>query len=754
MYKRVKIQTLDDYFKKLSSRTEKGVYFYRLNDHTPEIQEFLTRYLTEAKRTGVILVGKIPNPDERQLSYYEEMMGLSFSMNGDFFQKSLGKWMPGLDQAQRANVASSIYNTLVQMQRAGKNDNILKNAYIKFMCWLYYKFARIINQLGMDALPKLIYEGQISNYELKMLGILADAGCDIILVQKNGDKGYLNLDPDSTESFCYISNTKAPFPEDFSLLSLEKKAEEKAKMTRLYDENAVRICSTNTWISGDILDDALKSQEARGDNPKYIYNMFCRMTGVEDKAAYNGQLFKWKTDMENSGRPLFITENLPIPAADEIAVVNRRNYGSLEQLLSDMIQHVKCSDHQLESQARKALADLLSEENQISSGNLNRVKNRAVYLICWFNRYYRDLFKGYRPGACNTFVLFGVCRTPFESCFLRFLAKLPLDVLVLNPNLNEPCLLDDQVLFEQKYDLSMKLDKFPVNANDISYGTVAYHAEQELTEIMYQDSGLYRNQQYQNAVAISLQTMYEEMYILWDQEVKYRPNFETLEDKVVLPVIISKVSGVKDGNQAAYFEDIRKLVVEDTVVIPQIPYIYANSIADVQYAPQFLKNRKLCRDKIKAHHSYKYGIFREETQEYILDKLQELLDSGLIKGVYSQGMEFKTIAVALNLKKEMTRLIQKMDFTRKIPKLIFICATEQQCTAEDAILIAFLHFIGFDIAMFVPTGYQIVEQHYAGPLLVEHQIGEYMYDLEVPQLAKAHNHTSQRGFMDKIFKRR
>ena len=28
------------------------------------------------------------------------------------------------------------------------SENMLKNAYIKFMCWLYYKFERIVNQLG------------------------------------------------------------------------------------------------------------------------------------------------------------------------------------------------------------------------------------------------------------------------------------------------------------------------------------------------------------------------------------------------------------------------------------------------------------------------------------------------------------------------------------------------------------------------------------------------------------------------------
>ena len=71
-------------------------------------------------------------------------------------------------------------------------------------------------------------------------------------------------------------------------------------------------------------------------------------------------------------------------------------------------------------------------------------------------------------------------------------------------------------------------------------GTAAYHAERELDTLMYQDSGLYRNQQYQRADIINLQTMYEEIRLLWNEEVKYRPNFSTTESIVNIPVIFAK----------------------------------------------------------------------------------------------------------------------------------------------------------------------------------------------------------------------
>lgn len=50
---------------------------------------------------------------------------------------------------------------------------------------------------------------------------------------------------------------------------------------------------------------------------------------------------------------------------------------------------------------------------------------------------------------------------------------------------------------------------------------------------------------------------------------------------------------------------------------------------------------------------------------------------------------------------------------------------------EDTIYIAFLNLLGFDVALFVPTGYNM-ENYFNMKLMEEHQMGDYMYDLQVP----------------------
>ena len=103
-------------------------------------------------------------------------------------------------------------------------------------------------------------------------------------------------------------------------------------------------------------------------------------------------------------------------------------------------------------------------------------------------------------------------------------------------------------------------------------------------------------------------------------------------------------------------------------------------------------------------------------------------------GTFENGTEYTIIATVLNLNKELIRMLQKFDFTKKNPKMVYVNAGEKMISLEDSILIAFLNLIGFDIVLFVPTGYHNVEKYFNENIFEEHQIGEYMYDLSIPNL--------------------
>ncbi len=759
MYNCVELKSLEDYFKDYNQREQKGVYFYRITKYNEKIRNFIEKYLEAARISGVWIEGRIPNPDEHNLSYYDEIMGMEFRMEKNFINNSLKKWLPRLDEIQRKHVTEAIYQTLDGMKQQGKNENMLKNAYIKFMCWMYYKFERILMQLGKEKLPKILYEGTVSNYELKMLCILAYAGCDIVMLEYQGDGEYLRLDAASQFSKLWVDSTEIkPFPKEFSIRGLQKEVAEKKRMGALYGQEPKKIPCTNIWISGNPWEDILKSPSKRGEDVRFYYNCFLRVRGVEDKTTYLNQLLQLYLQLKDSGRRVVIEEKeIASPTMEEIAKIQRKNYQKLEQMLSDLVRNIQyTASFELQQLMKKYFIELLLEEaKKMINVNFNRLTNKSVYLLCWLKRYQEQLFQGWKEGEVSVFLLLGACGSESEALFLRFLAKLPVDVVVLSPNLNVSSVLEDANLIEKSYELSMNVDRYPKENSEIRMGTAAFHAEQDLNSMLYDDTtGLYRNQQYSKAMSVSLQTMYEEIAILWNQESKYRPNFGIVDGKVTLPVIFAKVCGVKDGNKTAYWQEVKKLVTEDTCVITKVPFVDSREGNPMkQYATEFFKNGKVQKKKIKEHAVYPYGYLREEMQDYILDKMQLLIDLKLIKGTFTSGVEYTIVATILNLNKNIVRLIQKIDFTKVLPKMIFIDTNEAIYSLEDSIIAGFLNLVGFDIIFFVPTGYQNIEKHFVKPVLVEHQIGEYMYDMQVPHLKPATNGNLLQSFRERIFGR-
>ena len=377
------------------------------------------------------------------------------------------------------------------------------------------------------------------------------------------------------------------------------------------------------------------------------------------------------------------------------------------------------------------------EESKKTGMNLNKLMNYGICLLCWLRRHESVLLQNWKLPEISCLIYLGGCQNEKEAMFFKFLGRLPIDILILTPDLNQTCSLQDDLLYEQHLPDSLVLKNFPRELSEIRVGTMAYHAERELDTLLYQDSGIYRNQQYQKADILTLRTTYEEIALYWREDVSFRPNFEIINQTVQIPVLWAKICGVKDGDVHAYWDSVKALMAESPYVIYRPPFRQPN--ANMPMKPRivdFLIRGKLERDKIKADRYYAYGFLRPEIQEHMLDKLQLLLDQKIIKGTYENGTEYDILATILHLDISIVREIQKFDFTKKNPKLIYILANEKMMSLEDSIIMAFLHLIGFDILFLVPTGYQSVEKYFQKLEMEEHQIGQYLYDLRPPDLRR------------------
>ncbi len=762
MYDRIDARRFSDLRAPMSRRPAKGVYFVRVDGWRDGLTDELWAYHEAARTRGVILEGQIANPDERQLSYMNEVLGDAFEASESFITAALGKWMPRMKPGNREEYARALVAELDELRRQGKPEGVLRNLYFKLMCWLYYKFERVTPLLGEDDPPRILYEcPRITAHELTQLRILNRLGADILLLESAGDGAYLKQDPQSRYSQLLIPADK-PFPANFSLKQLRKDMAVQSRpapepppkldpMTRF--PKPTREACTNAWMKAANYNELLTPIASRGDDPKLFYNAFLRVKGVPDKQSYLNDLHQFYKRFKSTGRKIVIVDDgLTTPSPEEIARIRRRNYQTAEEMIIDLANNLPGGSAELRRSMQRAFVEVMTQA-QAEQPTLSRLLNAGVYLLCWVQRYHAALFQGSGEGDVPCFILMGGCKTGNDARYLQFLSRIPVDVLILAPDLNRPCALKDERLLEQTGGESMPAPKFPRDAASIQLRTVASFAEDDLTGSLYTGSGLYRDRQFSRAEAMTLQTTYDELFLLWNEELKYRSGFETVNGTVTMPVLYAKVSGVEKGRADAYWQKIKTLVDKDTCFVPNMPMIAPGTPNPYQsMAVSALRGGKLNRAALQAHRQYPFGLLRQSLQDHILDKLQFMLDRRLIRGTFVNGTEYTVVATVLNMDKALLRTLQSFDFTKKNPKLVCIAADDKGASLEDAIMTTFLNLAGFDIVLFVPTGYQSVERYLNDSGPVEHQVGDYLYDLTVPDFNTLPP-PKGRSWLDNLFRR-
>lgn len=485
---------------------------------------------------------------------------------------------------------------------------------------------------------------------------------------------------------------------------------------------------TNAWISGKWIDDILLPPDKRGSDPNLFYNAFYRIKGVEDKVGYVNDLLKFGQDIKSSGRQVVIVNN-EIPEVNE----NDKQFFLSEDNIDNLIEAISgqiISDNvKLQHSMRNAFSSVAYEICSSSDVDFNMISGKLTYLLYQLDIYKSKLFTGCKDGDISCFIHMGACKNENECLFIKMLSRMPVDVLILVPD-KANCLVNDSVLYEKEYDESMNLDRFPEENSNIRLGTMAYHAERELDTLLYKDSGMFRDRQFKKLNIITLQTMYEETDNLWHEEIKYRPYFSANEDSVSVPVIFSKISGVEDGNMKKYWKHIQSLINKDTFLVSNthiISYVIINNMK--KYAKDFFENGSLKKDKILSSPKYNYKMLKTETQDLILEKLELLIKQKTIIQQDSDSV-YNIIASVLSMPKEIVRMIQNFDFTKRNPKILYVNTEERTISYDDSILLAFLNLMGFDILLYIPTGYVSAEKYYNDSIMEEHNIGEYVFNIK------------------------
>lgn len=713
-------------------------------DNADVFRNMLIESYAAAKKDGLFFEGRIPMSTTTEISQASAYAAAD-SSDERSVRTGLQAWLSAGRLKYSAETITPIL--LEAIKNCGSNA---KNTYFVLLCWL-------MKYLG--AQPKsLLYIGTGTLRELYFLLIMSECGVKVTYVSYGRDGDFEKF-PQKDKVQTTGGAMSGALQIDFANIDLSKAAQ--LSEMRASAEQVDGIVKRLDTTAAGIFEDALTDRRTRvvknggvftedGDIPVYC----AALIGYSDEAVYNNMLLNFKERFAKSKKQLiFIEKPLGNPTADEIRQLGSVSRTSVAQMIDELALLIKLNGDAV----RTALAqtELRRLLNSLYTGNPTVIYNYGSKFISWLYRCTQARKYSVQYEDIPLLLYYGDI-SQSEIYFLHYMSRVGFDVLYITPNKS---LLDTTV--SKNLDSRMQIFELPESKESGSYptksvkmkvNTVAYSAERELDTKLYNgDAGIFRDFQFPNSQTATLRTTLEEIGILWKQEARFRQGFATSGNLVTVPNIFAKISGVKDGDMNDYWEEVRDRLTPETILRVKGSDPPPQTNADLSAYRSFYRNGQIDAEKFKASSLNRFSYLPDRIQDMLIFKLQETVDSKFLK---MQGDELmcSVLHYGMNLDKEFMKIVQAFDFTKQLPKLIWIDTVEQTFTAEECIQLVLCNLIGFDILIYTPTGYKNLETYVSADAFEEHTLNEFKYNQEVPKF-KIPSETKSSSIFGKLFRK-
>lgn len=514
-------------------------------------------------------------------------------------------------------------------------------------------------------------------------------------------------------------------------------------------------------LNKDILESHSERLASRGGHftaeqliPVYFAAVLGAPMDRDEQANFRNMLYNLREELISSPKLLLYIENeLKPPAEDELAVFDGIDKSSDEAMLDSLCGVINIPGDEVRTAlAREVLPQF------IGSFKGEAMLAAAQPLIVWLNRCLNSEI--YRSNRTEIPVLmyYGSV-SPAVVQFLHFMSRIGFDALYICSNMSMlPTLKRNNLegrmqIFELPN--SMPVEPYPDKPVKTKIATAAYNASRDLNKILYSNDTFFRDFQFTDMQSVTLKTTYDEIDVLWHQPSKYRTGFAAEGDVVTVPTIFAKISGVKDGNLNAYWNGVKWKLSPNTKIMHKSPSTrrYGENNLGV-YNPYYI-GKQIQIDKLKNSPHNKYSYLSDSLQLLIFNKMQEAADSGFLLLDDSELLPL-IIYVGTNLDREILKLLQKYDFTKDIPKLVVIDVIEDTFSKVECIQLVLCSLLGFDIAIYTPTGYKNIETYVSSAAFETYTMNEFKYNVHIPKFKTPDSipePQNDKGFFGKLFKK-
>ena len=698
-------------------------------DNAKDFEAKLVELYAKTKNDGAFIEKSIPNPSNPEVTRLAGIIDTNVEITAmvvaDYMRKLANARIFDLSKINPAanpdSASAIIWGILAKLEQGGASKNIIKNTFLKFVCW----FSRYTTY----KLTNLLYVGSIGKYEIYWLYVLSKLGCSVSYVNYSDDSAYLTADPASEYSRLVKGSILAPLNIDFGKINIAA-YQKAAQLNEIISQTpcAVKLLQTTTEsLTADLMlpftERSSKFFCTNGTIPVY----FTAVAGIDDEAIYRNMLFTLKEDFSKKNKPLLLlTEAIQKPTYPEAAEFYNIQKTNNDAMLAQFAAAIKITG----SQERTILAQKAFLQT-VRSSNSTNLYNTAVIFCSWLNRYTRPL--NLNGKDTPVFMYYGFTN-PQELDFLTMLANSGFDVLYFCPDKNILQTLRARPTDMQIIELSNsgELKPFPDRIVRTKMATNAYNAERDLDTLLYNDNTMFRTHQFNYCENQTLKTTYDELNIMWHQEAKFRTGFNSRENYVVVPNLFAKVNGIENGDTNEYLKLISFKLSPHSVYYNRMPF-FKPVFGNENYAG-FFSNGKIDIEKLKSSPLNKHAYLSDSLQYLLFSKAQEVIDSGFIVNIPQPDLTILTIKTLLNMDNKILNLVQTFDFTKDIPKLVIVSAAKHTFGAPECILLVLCNLLSFDIVVYTPTGYKNLETYIAPEAFESYTMNEFNFNFNPPAM--------------------
>lgn len=488
------------------------------------------------------------------------------------------------------------------------------------------------------------------------------------------------------------------------------------------------------------------SQSDRGNYTPSIshLNYFISYIGCKDINLYNLEIFKSKEKIDNRQDIALFFDSIQNPSDfDTISYFKDKlkNYNnSLENIDITIV-----NNEDLNNKIKKAFDTFLIKENNEFIND--RVKqNFIIKIMSWIKEYINPL--KISKDDTSKIIFYGDIKK-HEAYLLLILYLAGFDILYLNPNeasninvLNndkyeidsvKESLVHENISFEERVNLGAQVEKSSIK----KAMTIGAQASKRISDQLLNDSGFIKPWQLQDRKikSLLLSSTLDEIGIYFKEPSKLRPGFSFDNKSVEVPVFFSKINGVYNDNNE-YLDFVNSLRFSDDVFFIEfdgdINYFSKEFTKDA-FSLSFLINSEGIIDKkgILGHKSYTISTLNANTQEMILEKIEEVIASDMFVDKLNREDRIKGLYTVLNMDRRFVHMINNFDYSLINPKLVLYIEQDLIFDKEIAFLMLLLSKIGFDIITLCPSGANCIENVINNKLIDIHRLDKMVYELKL-----------------------